>query len=158
MRLTRTALTTALGGFAALTIAAGCGQSPQAAGAGPSVRVGPEAVAAGPTFGVLQVRALHYIIDRSEKRGHALSSDVTVYNDGRIVVTADMNGAGGNPRGWISVRLSDLAGRTIWTNEWTARFCTTPPCASSRKATWTFRTSPGVTARAANLWLKLDIR
>lgn len=154
MRLTRTALTAVLGGFAALTIAAGCGQSPQTAGAAR----GPEAVAIGPSFGLLQVRALHYIIDKREQGGRSLLADVTVYNDGRIVVTSTLDGAGTNPRGWISVRLSDLAGRTIWSNEWTTRFCAEPPCASARKANWTFKTSPSVTTRAANLWLKLDIR
>lgn len=161
MRLTRTALTAVLGGFAALTIAAGCGQSPQATGAGP----GAPAVSAlspgadgGPAFGVLQARALHYIIDRREQGGRKLLADVTVYDDGRIVVTSTLDGAGTNPRGWISVRLSDLAGKTIWSNEWTTRFCAEPPCASARKANWTFRTSPRVTTRAANLWINLDIR
>jgi hypothetical protein len=92
------------------------------------------------------------------KGSQSLLSDVTVYDDGRIEVTATMDGAGGNPRGWISVRLSDLAGKTLWSNAWSSRFCAEPPCASARKTTWTFRTSPGVTKRAANLWLKLDIR
>jgi hypothetical protein len=52
MRLTRTALTATLGGFAALTIAAGCGQSPPSAGAGASAR-SPEAAAIAPAIGVL---------------------------------------------------------------------------------------------------------
>lgn len=161
MRLTRIALTSALGGFAALTIAAGCGQSPQAAGAGPSLRVpseSPEAAAVGPSFGVLQARALHYIIDKRTEGGRSLLSDVTVYDDGRIEVSATMDGAGSNPRGWISVRLSDGEGKTLWSNEWTTQFCPEPPCASARKTNWTFKARPGVTTRAANLWLKLDIR
>jgi hypothetical protein len=164
MRMTGTALTAVLGGVAALTIAAGCGQSPQSLGAGSSLGVSadsalsPETAALGPAFGVLQARALHYIIDKREEGGRSLLSDVTVYDDGRIVVTSTMDGAGSNPRGWISVRLSDRAGKTLWSNAWTPRFCTEPPCASAQKTSWTFKTSPGVTTKAANLWLKLDIR
>jgi hypothetical protein len=170
MRLTRPALTAVIGGAAAITIAAGCGQSPRTIGAEPSLRVpsaslGVPAVstldsdtAMGPSFSVLQVRALHYIIDKRVEDGRSLQADVTVYNDGRIVVTSTMDGAGSNPRGWISVRLSDLAGKTLWSNAWSPRFCAEPPCASAQKTTWTFKTRPSVTTQAANLWLKLDIR
>jgi hypothetical protein len=150
MRSTSRALTATLGGLALLAGVTSCGQ--------PSMNGGAvDELAQAPGLGLLQVRALHYIIDRREEGGRKLVSDVTVYSDGRVVVTAEMTATEFDSKGWISVRLSNLAGRTLWTQVVTTPLCVTRTCPSSRKETWTFRTTPRIANQASNLWLKLDI-
>ena len=148
MRLTRTALSAVLGGITAVVLAAGCGQSPQAGGAVLS--------ASGPAFGVQQARALHYLIIPREEGDRKVVADVTLYSDGRIVVTAKLEGGVDNPRVWVDLRFTNQAQRDLWTNTWRERFCEEAPCAP-RTATWTFKTSPGIASRISNVWMKVDI-
>ena len=146
MRSTSRALTATLSGLALLVGITSCGK-PAMLGTS----------SAAPGFGLLQARALHYIIDKRTEGGQTLTSDITVYDDGRIVVTADMTGAIVGPRAWISIRLSNLAGRTTWNNVVTMPFCVARLCPTTRKASWTFRTTPRIATQASNLWIKLDI-
>ena len=152
MRSTSLATTATFGGLALLVGVTSCGQPLMNRHPGPVGEPGD-----APGFGLLQVRALHYIIDRREEGGRKLVSDVTVYSDGRVVVTAEMTASEFDSKGRISVRLSNLAGRTLWTRVVTTPLCVTRTCPSSRKETWTFRTTPRIAAQASNLRLTLDI-
>ncbi len=103
-------------------------------------------------------RALHYIIDSKEKGGNTLKADVWVYQSGRVSVTADMTSAGGNPTALIKVRLSNLAGETLWQTDITSRFCEGETCGPEpRREIWNYEVGPSLAAKASNLWLTLDI-
>ncbi|MFN3432438.1 MAG: hypothetical protein ACK46X_21130, partial [Candidatus Sericytochromatia bacterium] len=123
MRAIIRALTATLSGLALLVGVTSCGQPSTI---GPSGATAPEAEAPG--FGLLQVRALHYIIDKRIEGAKTLTSDVTVYADGRVVVTAVMTASDFDTKAKISVRLSDVAGRTIWSHVVTTPFCVTRTC------------------------------